>query len=197
MATEPELSVVATKEQGPLGNFETIVYPTIRSPKWYDKNGTKFFTNAADPFVCDEVDGVLSFFIRGIPIPQGRSWRGKNGNAYSKTRAAQQELASVIKNLMNFNLGSVPLFFLNRSSIHLKITCAFLPRSPRSHPGNYADVDNLAKFALNRLEEGWIFENDKNIQRLNISKSLDHRSERLPTFLLRETGGYFIEILLD
>ena len=70
MATELELSVVATKEEGPLGNFETIVYPTVRSLNWYDKNGNKFFANAADPFVCDEGDGVLSFFIRGIPIPQ-------------------------------------------------------------------------------------------------------------------------------
>ena len=111
MATEPELSVVATKEQGTLENFETIVYPTICSPNWYDKNGTKFLANAADPFICDEGDGVLSFFIRGIPIPQARSWKGKNGNPFSKNRAAQRELASVIKNLMNFIFGSIPLFF--------------------------------------------------------------------------------------
>ena len=78
----------------------------------------------------------------------------------------------------------------------MKITCAFLPRSPRSHPGNYADVDNLAKFALDALEEGGIFVNDKNIQSLSIAKSLDHRSERSPTFLLRETGGYFFELVL-
>ena len=187
--TNPPLSILSRKVIDADWNPQIIIYPTLKSPAMYDRDKYRFWATCRDDFTCNPESRTLKFWIRGRPLPQKRSYRGRNGNMVSESKSAQNELASLIENLLKYrNGGEFPTWY--RDSHRINLNCLYVFPAGSRHPAVCADIDNLQKFVFDAFQTSGLIRDDADIQCSKHKKVTDHFfNER--TYFLRETGGYY------
>ena len=183
------LSIVSRRRIDKDFNPEIIIYPTLKTPAMYDRDNYRFWATCNDDFQCNPDDRTLKFWIRGCPLPQKRSFRGRNGNMVSASKSAQNELASLIENLIKHrNEGEFPTWY--RDSHRINLHCLYIFPARSRHPAVCADIDNLQKFVFDAFQKSGLIRDDADIQCSKHKKVTDHFPDER-TYFLRETGGYY------
>ena len=97
MPRVPAVSILSEAAVDQDGITFTKIYPTLKLPSTYDRDGYKFFAIKEAPFVLTDQDHSVTFHIYGQPRPQKRGFRSGvgNHNHFSSSKADQDELASV------------------------------------------------------------------------------------------------------
>ncbi len=188
--TEPELTLLSGTVLDEDGNETTAIYPTLRTPETYRRNGYRFHARLQDPFEWrnDEKMLGLMMMIRGRPIPEARPATGRNGNVFVPTRGARLELASTIRNLLFEEFHHHPQEFRSHRAIKMFATFAY-PSGTNSN--SVGDVDNLTKFTKDALEAAGVIANDRDIETDCCDRVVDHPAGSM-TEMLATTGGIII-----
>ena len=192
---EPELTIVETTTVSPDGKRQSLILPTLKKPGTYLKRGSRFFVDAQDPFVFDANQKYLQFSVRGIPKPQGRSAPMRYGNMVSTSKGDQNELASLIKNVMSRKIGRMPKCFFDDSDTVVRCIYAF-PSREGQKTSALPDIDNLEKFLFDAFQTSGLISDDKNIRGMVHGKKCEHPVGS-KTEKLAGTGGYFIVVKHD
>ena len=125
-----------------------------------------FVVKASDGFQADS-EGI-AFTIHGRPPTQLRYRTGWNGRRYSPSKPVQDELRSLLRNVLVAK--GLPAFrFRDNQPLLVDCCFAFPPNGSR----NDGDLDNLVKFLLDSLQDAkrstvcrGLFKNDSQIFKL-------------------------------
>jgi len=144
------------------GGQSTTVFPSNRAhsrPPFY------FTADTDDACYFNAEIGELGFTVRGNPKAQGRTNTNRtSGQRYNHSIPFQKQFASVVQNLLDLSLGSVPSHFQNAERIRMDLTFVFRnTHNPNSSLVTVGDTDNLVKFVYDALDYLSLFRDDSTI----------------------------------
>jgi Holliday junction resolvase RusA-like endonuclease len=144
-----------------------------------------------DPFVFVDENKYLEFQIRGKPVAQARSIKGKNGNYFSKTKCLQDEFADLINNILDDYIHvRTPNVFLCEGFLSVELTFVFGVNQTREYFAT--DIDNMAKFVFDAMTTAGIIEDDRKIDKSSIMKFQVNENCVFPD--LAEFGGVIVRM---
>ena len=155
------------------------------------KNIPNFLGIKTDPFLFVDENKYLEFQIRGKPVAQARSIRGRNGNYFSRTKHLQDEFADLINNILYHSIGvRNPNVFLCEGFLSVELTFVFGVNQTREYLAT--DVDNMAKFVFDAMTTAGIIEDDRKINKSSLIKFQVNENCVIPD--LAEFGGVIVRM---
>lgn len=141
--------------------------------------------------------GELGFTVRGKPKAQGRTNRNEtSGQRYNHSIPFQKQFPSVVQNLLDLSLVSVPSHFQNAEQICMDLT--FVVRNthnPNSSLMTVGDTNNLVKFVYDALDYLSLFQDDSTISASLNKKRFAHDAAVYNDY--SASGGTVVRISID